>query len=413
MAGTCAVAITLWVYTPLHSEAPVTPSLSDLNQDTLRALSESQEKSPTPEYLRSLVAGTLVPRHDQRRHYVLSETGDVIAHSIPTYVGTSFKDTPLYKQLKRTAFHPEYDQSASLSAGSGSFTSVDQLPVLIAYRRIPGHPYVFVSEAIQSSAIGSTDPLQFLVAGTLATGALMLLALANLLRKLRKKKLVTPPASEPDSNHPSWKPVVITHKNFTPVAKPASGAVQAGPIHPVTNSQSVVQALDRERRLEQTEQEILGQFQLSALKLREPKMVASILTEAASQLCKSPTLFMRYDAKFRSFSLETESGLDGGSTPHVLQLSLSEDALRRIEDLTSTGLVASLAQFEPLAKLLIQRLGVSYYEAWVLSSTRENQPNQIYGLLVILQASLDSIQRRDFLMSMIKTTGLIYDRELR
>ncbi|MBI3534341.1 MAG: hypothetical protein HY072_02470 [Deltaproteobacteria bacterium] len=80
------------------------------------------------------------------------------------------------------------------------------------------------------------------------------------------------------------------------------------------------------------------------------------------------------------------------------------------------GEIFSLTQYSPLANILLAKTGVAHFEAWPLTSYgplgKMSGKLRLVGILVVLQAGVDSVLHREALIRMLRTTGLIYENML-
>jgi hypothetical protein len=128
------------------------------------------------------------------------------------------------------------------------------------------------------------------------------------------------------------------------------------------------------------------------------RLVQSLLCETSAQLCASPVLYFRFEPQSRTLSLETDAGFSGGSAPAAAVFPLSLAALESISAHAAQGARISLADYAPLQKLLLDRLGVACFEAWgFMGGTR------LLGVLVILQTNSQTELHREHVFRMMGT----------
>jgi hypothetical protein len=160
------------------------------------------------------------------------------------------------------------------------------------------------------------------------------------------------------------------------------------------------------------EREIVTGFLNDTEGPRDPRELARRLSEASSRLCSSPVLFFAFHEGVGSALLTADSGFASGEAPVGLSFPLQPDAVRRILAVAADGSPVSLSEYEPLAHLLLKRLGVAHFEAWSITSRRAvaaNGTTRLIGVLVVLQAGVDSVLRRDALRELIQVTGTRYE----
>ena len=71
----------------------------------------------------------------------------------------------------------------------------------------------------------------------------------------------------------------------------------------------------------------------------------------------------------------------------------------------------SLTEYPPLARAVMTRMGVAHFEAWPVCG-RKGGKSCLLGVLVILQAGVDSDLHRDSIARMMRATGLTYENSL-
>ena len=174
-------------------------------------------------------------------------------------------------------------------------------------------------------------------------------------------------------------------------------------------------ALREAREGVRRETELMAEFENDAVHLKDARLIARRMVDVAANLCRSPVLFLSHQENLRSLVLTEDAGFIANDIPVGLSVPVNSDLLTRCE--TQTGLsVPSVSDYEPLASVLLQRMGIAHFEAWALTGYgqlgRMAGKPRLLGVLVILQAGIDSQMHQHALSRMIRTTGLVYENAL-
>ena len=169
-------------------------------------------------------------------------------------------------------------------------------------------------------------------------------------------------------------------------------------------------------RTAQEERILLSKFEQEAIRLKDPKLIANRMAQVTSQLCQSPTLFFVFHEGIQAAILQADGGFPKGESPAGMSFAVDQQVITRIQMADKQGEIASLADYPPLAKILLSRMGVAHFEAWAVTGYghlgRQAGRPRLLGILVILQAGVDSATRQDSLSRMMRTTGLVYENAL-
>lgn len=350
------------------------------------------------------------------RAYLIAADGKVLIHSLPSYNAASFVETEVFTGALMPLL------SGTRGNGTGSFTSIDQIPVYSAFSRLGKLPFAIVVEraALESSTQASTSGSQVSGAGFLI--ALMLLA-SSLVPFARRWRARRAPAAAKTSNEAELE-AILDQMEGTPLGIiMGDAAIAAGPPIPIQNEEAVRNTLEQELvasqqalRTAQQERNLLNRFEQEAAALKDPKVVAAKLTQAATQLCGSPTLYFVHHEGLGSAILQSDAGFPPGSAPVAMSFPMEPAMLLKIQEAAKGGELINLCEYEPLARILMNRIGVAHFEAWPLSGFghlgRQSGRPRILGILVILQAGVDSVTRHDSLCRMMRMTGLVYENSL-
>jgi hypothetical protein len=151
-----------------------------------------------------------------------------------------------------------------------------------------------------------------------------------------------------------------------------------------------------------TAQDLVARFEHQSRTLYEQtgdlRLVWSLLCETSAQLCASPVLYFRFEPQSRTLYLETDAGFSSERAPAAAAFPLSLAALESISTHATQGARISLADYAPLQKLLLDRLGVACFEAWGLMGGP-----RLIGVLVILQTNSQTEMHREHVFRMMGT----------
>ncbi len=334
---------------------------------------------------------------DLYRSFLLSLDGKIAFHNQTALIQTDFQKTDVYQNWillhQAATSRPEVSPVA--------FPSLDQLPAFAAVQNLEPWPWFLVMERVDRHAafrLPNDETSNFPVGAIfIATGVLLLSGTAwKRFRNCPKKFLATSlPVGIPEASfgeEVTGIPVTI-HGDEIIVGFHAPAPP---PVHQIPDDQK--EAL-----------QALAQFENHARRIQDPRVIASLLASTAEKLCESPTLFFRYNPSISVAFLETDSGLESTATPAELSFPIHSGAYQRILDCTRRGKLASLANYEPLSKQVMERWKVAFFEAWAVPRMDAQQRIHLMGILVILQSGVLSSTRRDLLVRMMRTMAVYYD----
>lgn len=166
----------------------------------------------------------------------------------------------------------------------------------------------------------------------------------------------------------------------------------------------------------QVESQGISALEEKVYALKNPVKVADELVALVSYLCKSPVLFFDYTENTGLSTLQSTGGFSQGTDPDSLSFRLTSEARDQIFSEEKKSGTASLAEYQPLTSVLMQKLGVAYFEAWVMTGFaplgRLSGKRQILGVIVILNAGVDSALQRESIERMLRSIGLVYENAI-
>jgi hypothetical protein len=188
-----------------------------------------------------------------------------------------------------------------------------------------------------------------------------------------------------------------------------------------TGRESLERALESTRKrvdLLHEEDRILADFETGSLIQRHPRVIADQAVQTAHQLCRTPSLFFSIDSNRSVAVLAAEAGFSEGGrhAPASLEFNLDAEAASAIAKITQEGSIASLSEYEPLARLMITTFGVSHFEAWAVTGYswlgRAAAKPRVLGVLVLMQSGSQTLTRHRSLGRMVRNAGLVYENAL-
>ncbi len=396
---------------------------------------------------------------DSSRAFIVNSDGLVLAHTHESYVNADFSAAPVFGDLVQ----PFFSQKVPFTQAESR--SIDQLPVVAAVARPGGLPLAIVTERIlpPSESIIEAALVSLPLPGLgflFWTGALVFVIVWAMRRASELKQEArleqdlypslwsgTSSFSGPVQKSESAQKPRTSLTQFSPadlgparVAPSPARPVESVEVMPVAASEvreiqnAVGQRFDVAERVKQIraelrssrealrssaeEKTLVEKFEADVARLRDAGSVASRLAEAASRLSASPTLYFGFHEGLKAAILHATSGFPAAKAPAGMSFPLNLEAMRRIESAAQTSdAPVSLSAYEPLAKLMLARLGVAHFEAWVLTGYsdlgRLARKPRVLGVLVILQSGVESVARHESLCRMMRASGLKYETTLR
>jgi hypothetical protein len=106
-------------------------------------------------------------------------------------------------------------------------------------------------------------------------------------------------------------------------------------------------------------------------------------------------LYFRFHRGIRAALLQAHAGFTAGDDPGAMSFPLFDDEIARALSEARMGRVARLSRCEPLAKLVLARLGVAHFEAWTVTgydgaAGAAGRSPVLLGILVAVQAGADA-----------------------
>ncbi|MGK5086945.1 hypothetical protein WDW86_05260 [Bdellovibrionota bacterium FG-2] len=387
------------------------------------------------------------PESANLRAYLIAKDGTVLAHSLGSYAGTGFAETPVFREVTLDSF----SRGDGFSAATES-SAIDGMKVLAASVRVGNLPLALVVEQVLKPPHFSRP-----LAGKLgfAGGLLTLLGLGLFARahvkRNRLKRLVLAQAQTEERKAKAELAVNEARSLadlfiLEPVSARAEPGGEADPhgLDELDNTiaelpsgrkvrtendgksaaecQVVERALISELQLDpdsskqrQRERVILARFELESGEIREPRRVAHRLTLAVSELLECRSLFFVYHPGVKAAILQTYAGFPKGESPAAMSVPVTEEAFERISKSELDGKIAAFSEYPPLTRMLSQRLGVFRSETWaVVGYSDAGKEPALLGLIVMLNASTlrSSEHRQAALARMIRATRLCYENAL-
>lgn len=361
------------------------------------------------------------------RAYLISDEGRVLAHSQPNYVGSYFSDAPIFKEALKATLE------GRRLAGSGSYQSIDQMKVAAAYTRVGTLPLAIVVEKVKTGAPVLTRhwtrwgiQLLGVLAAVVALAYALVTRASSRWARVAAAEVVQQPVFEVELLKRANRMAQKTENELKAKAETLQSLIEDLPVTPqmLTAAQEAlvagpadgVQTLPEDLKAlpdVRDEESLLMRFEKEMLATQDIRKASARLASLASRLCKSPTLFFVYQERLEACVLKCYAGFDGDQAPKAMAFSMPKNVLQNIYAQEQRGQQVSLVDYTALAQILLERTGVSHFEAWAVTGYGEQgrqkrQPQQL-GVLVVLKAGYESAIRRDTLARAMRITGTVYE----
>ncbi|MCC7441285.1 MAG: hypothetical protein IT285_06620 [Bdellovibrionales bacterium] len=351
-----------------------------------------------------------------RRAYLLSADGNVVAHSGSSYVGADFTTTSIFQKALAPLF------AGKREAGTGTFTAIDQIPAIAAYRRAKGLPLALVLEetlplARAQSALAAGDWRRTAGQGLGAIGLIWLCALIlGAVTSRRARRMIAGAVQAAEARTPApvqaeveaiALPRLNADDEMERAIQESVGSTPAAPTPPA-------QAATGSERDSSTE--IIRRFEVQARLAPAPSARPALLAECAAKVTGGPVLYFRFHRGIRAALLQAHAGFGPGEDPGAMSFPVFDDDLARVHAEARAGTVTRLQRCEPLAKLVLARLGVAHFEAWAITGyTGPAGPTPrepaLLGILVAVQAGSGSAAQAAAIQRLIRVAGGILEAD--
>lgn len=391
---------------------------------------------------------------------LVNEEGRVIAHTNPAMVGLDLSKSTFFQRYGRKTLRGA--QSAAETIDSER-NNESEAPTKIGYRKLDTQPFLLVMEVSalvapqgflgSSLRIADWNRALLVLIGVIIFGAFAAWSLERKIRGARNKVRdagldSTPPALPPLPKLDLTK--TLTHAAMPPAPPPPpqarremgtntaielvsrvqneqqsarSEAAQAANSMIVAEAQSVEAAIDETRTgLAQTPtprtavkpaprrrydtaqagRELVQQLEARLTQFADPRELTHHMAETAALLTESPTLFFVYHAGVKAALLQTACGFPKGQAPKGMSFAIPHESYDAILKTAIQSKIPSLSNFEPLSKLILARLGIAHFEAWGVTNPEHGK---LIGILVILQAGLQSAMHQQSMARLMKSVG--------
>ncbi len=358
----------------------------------------------------------------QMRAYLMGSDGYVLAHSQPTYAHADFAGTEVFN----LGFHKLLQ--GVKKEDSARLKSIDQNEVFASFIRVGTLPLGVVLEQVVEGGGKSylkwarkSKKIIFTFFGLFCLGMLLVIKLVKKNLNLKFKKTWPQEVSQAASSEiPTVR--ILDHTPVTQALEDwveSDSAVSFSPELKRAQSleeQSKMRLQDNYKKEMSEENQLLDQFEKIASTLRDPQLIAQQMTQVATKLAQSPSLFFTYRSEVQAAILQSDAGFPSGEAPATMSFPLHSDTLQWILEGSKRGDFVSLSQYSPLGNILMARTGVAHYEAWPVTGYgplgRQASYPRLLGILVILQAGVDTALHEASLKRMLRSTGLIYENTL-
>jgi hypothetical protein len=170
--------------------------------------------------------------------------------------------------------------------------------------------------------------------------------------------------------------------------------------------------MEAERANLSKEQRLVLEFEHKVAQTAKENQIHDRLVKSIAEVAKSPVLFFKFDANKKAAYLTQKASLEQLPFKVSSQLSfeISDALLLEIFNSESKGRWVSLSQYTPLSHLVLKHFGVAHFEAWPVTTFQPSQqtPSRVVGVIVIVQAGVDSALHRESVAKLLRLTGRAY-----
>jgi len=164
------------------------------------------------------------------------------------------------------------------------------------------------------------------------------------------------------------------------------------------------------------EQALIDEFEDDAFRHRDMRKVAQKLSETTQKVAKAPVLFFAYQEALASGVLQASAGFSDVDRPTHLSFPIGPDVVPQWGSRAMRENRVDVRDYEPLQSLIMSKMGVAVFDAFAVTGFghlgRQAGRPKLLGVLVILQSSVDSEERKQVMKRLVRSTGLIYENTL-
>lgn len=339
----------------------------------------------------------------RKRAFLLDARGAVLVHSERAFTAGDFSRTEIFKKGVK-AVVTNLTSANSSKTRAGTFRAIDQQSVHAAIFRISDLPLaVVVEEVVETDRLAArANAVRVFGQGLFALGVVALLVFLSTL--ITREKLITfmtrhrASPAEPPESAPDFSPLQIPM--ISPVT-PIRNAARAA--HASLPKQPPVEAL-------------LEQFERLVPKVRDTQSLMALVTDTVARISKTQVLYFKFDENLRHLFLQFDAGFERTRAPAAMACPFSDQAIRDALEISRSGELISVTDYAPLRKLMSERLGVTFYEAWGVTSSiqiPQHAPRmkipRILGVLVILHPNFEVATRRESLFRILRATAQTHE----
>lgn len=323
------------------------------------------------------------------RAYAITQDGNILLHTQPSYVATNFSDTGVFRVLSKTIWKDHH------ALGRIEARSIDQTLVIAAFAHIKHTPIALVLES-QAPQGGLTLVTRRLLKPILLIMIALLLGGAAI-RAVHEQR----------SSPKKAIAIAMPTPQILVPQMPLKRLRRAAPAPALVLWTSEARA-----------EELAKAFEAASQIIDDPQKTADQLTRTVADISNGPTLFFAYHARIQAAVLESDAGFSPQeNASFAMAFPIHKDALTLIVQSARERKLASLATYPPLSKVLLDRIGIAHFEAWALTTfARIDDPEKIpalLGILVILQAGVQSTEQRPSIVKTMRAASLAYERTSR
>ena len=328
------------------------------------------------------------------RTYLMGSAGNILAHSQTAYLNADFTDLAIFKE----------SIGSEAVRGVGHVTAIDRLPTIASWSKLGTLPLEVVVERVNlipgTGILGRLKRVAWIALSGIFLLTFMMISAAKLILR-----------GSPEKSQP-------IQSSVREVQASAGIEVKVVPLGHDIDKMIVQAQLHRELAANQRihkkgieQNTLFDRYETDARASRDSKQMSQRLTEVTSKVCKSPTLYFTYQEASHLGILSADHGFENGDAPESMTFPITAEVISRLQQAESRNEILSLTEYPPLARAIMNRMGIAHFEAWPVTG-KQAGANCLQGVLVILQPGVDSDLHRESIARMMRATGHTYENAL-
>ena len=346
------------------------------------------------------------------RTYLMGVAGNILAHSQTAYLNADFTELSIFKEA----------MGSDSAHGVEHATAIDRLPTIASWSKLGTLPLGIVVERVDLVPTTGIFTKLKRVAFTALSGMVVLIFLlitgAKLIVRGSRSQAVGVSLTDTGADTGAK----ATEQGAVRQVSASSGIeVKVVPrghdIDKMIEQAQLHRELSANQRIHKKgieEKLLFDRYETDARASRDAKQMSQRLAEVTSKVCKSPTLYFTYQEASRLGILSADHGFENGDVPESMTFPITAEVSARLQQAESRNEILSLTEYPPLARAIMNRMGIAHFEAWPVTG-KQAGPNgviRLQGVLVILQPGVDSDLHRESIARMMRATGHTYENAL-